>query len=112
MPDRDTRPSQPAAPPASEPPAADARELLGALPTLARVGWFGLGALAATTVTLVVMLRPWARPREHERAPPYEGFPFADNAGVCQEHVALATLRTSHEDAQASARRLARVLPP
>ena len=88
------------------------REVLWSLPALARVGWFALGALVATSATLVVVMRPWARGvREPERRLPYEGFPFADNAGVCQEYVALATLRTSHADAQAIAGRLATSVP-
>jgi hypothetical protein len=97
---------------ASLPPTGNGlREVMNAVPVLARVTWFTLGALVATTVTLLAVLRPWAHAPESERAPPYEGFPFADNAGVCQEYVALAALRTSHADAQSIVRRLATALP-
>jgi hypothetical protein len=98
-------------PPAPISAAPGERELLGAVPPLARVGWFALGALVASTVALLLVTRPWARAAGSESAPPYEIFPFADNAGVCQEYVALATLRTSHEDARATVQRLLPALP-
>src|SRR4051812_17776924 len=80
------------------------RDVLSAVAPLARAGWFALGCLVATTVTLAVVLRPWSRARHQDEASlPYETFPFADNAGVCQEYVALATVRTSHVDATAIA---------
>jgi hypothetical protein len=105
-----TEEREPTSPGASPPAGNGLREVLGSLPALARVGWFSLGALVATAVTLLATLHPWSRARE-ERALPYEGFPFADNAGVCQEYVALATLQTSHEDARAFVRRLVPALP-
>jgi hypothetical protein len=94
------------------PPADGVGEVLRAVPLLGRVGWFALGALVGGAVTLLAVLRPIGRSTSAERAPPYEGFPFADNAGVCQEHVALATLQTTQADAQAIAQRLAGSLPP
>lgn len=87
------------------------RDLVGAVPILARIGWFAFGAAIATTVTLLVLLRPWRHPHANESVLPYETFPFADNAGVCQEWVALASLQTSHEDAVATVRRITPSLP-
>src|SRR4051812_32613488 len=80
-------------------PANPAREVLGALPVLSRVVWFTLGALVATAVTLIAVTRPWTRARQSESALPYEIFPFTDNAGVCQEYVALANAQSTHEAA-------------
>jgi hypothetical protein len=87
------------------------RDVFGAVSTLGRIGWFALGALVATTITLIAMTRPWAHRRDNSPALPYEVFPFADNAGVCQEWVALASVQTSHDDAVAIVRRLAPQLP-
>lgn len=109
----DPTPQAPQSPDGSPNSGSDpAREVLSALPVLARVAWFALGALVATTLTVLAFLRPWSRARDAERAPPYEGFPFADNAGVCQEYVAMADVRTSIAGAQAIVRRLATQLPP
>lgn len=94
-------------------PGLLARNNSSALRVIARALWFALGALVATSVALVVLLRPFARHDAGQGAAlPYETFPFANNAGVCQEFVALATeLRTSHTDAADTARRLAGSLP-
>ena len=92
---------------ASEP----SREVFSAIPAVARAGWFAAGALVATAVALAVTLRPWTHSHQNDTSIPYEVFPFADNAGVCQEWVALAGLETSHDDAMAIVRRLIPVLP-
>ncbi len=89
-----------------------AREIFGAVPVLARLGWFSFGAAVATAITLLALLRPWRHERTAERALPYETFPFADNAGVCQEWVAMSSLQTSHDDAVATVRRITPSLPP
>lgn len=88
-----------------------AKEIFGALPMLARLGWFAFGAAVATTFTLLALLRPWHHEHASERALPYETFPFADNAGVCQEWVAMSSLQTSHADAVAIVRRITSLLP-
>lgn len=103
---RDARPSAP------PPTASGLREMLTSVQLLGRIAWFALGALCATAVTLGALRGPWGRRGGEDSAVPYEGFPFADNAGVCQEYVALATLRTSHADAQAITQRLVPALPP
>ncbi len=99
--------------PASQPPAnGELGEILGALPMLARLAWFAAGAVVAAAVTFLSFTHPWSRPRTDDRALPYEGFPFADNAGVCQEWVALgSSLRTSHADARAIVQRFISALP-
>lgn len=94
------------------PSASGVREVLTAVPVLARIAWFALGVVLGTIVTLLALLRPWNRAKQNDTALPYESFPFADNAGVCQEYVALARLRTSHEDARAIVQRLIPALPP
>ncbi|MEI8256439.1 MAG: hypothetical protein WCJ30_12265 [Deltaproteobacteria bacterium] len=90
---------------------AGAKEISGAVPALERLGRFSLGPAAATATTLLALLRPWRHERTAERALPYETFPFADNAGVCQEWVAMSSLQTSHEDAVATVRRITPSLP-
>ena len=87
------------------------RDLVSGVPVLARIAWFAFGAAVATTVVLLMLLKPWHRPRGGENALPYETFPFADNAGVCQEWVALANVQTSHSDAVAIVRRITPSLP-
>ena len=98
-------------PTAGTPPVNAAREVLGALPILSRVVWFALGALLATLVTLLAVAKPWARTRQNDVALPYEIFPFTDNAGVCQEYVAIASVQSSHEEAIATVRRVTPLLP-
>ena len=87
------------------------REVFAAIPALARAAWFAAGAVTAAAVALGFTLRPWNHSRAGDNATPYEVFPFADNAGVCQEWVALAGLQTSHDDALAIVRRVIPALP-
>jgi hypothetical protein len=86
-------------------------DVLGGVSVLSRLAWFAFGAAVATTITALVLLKPWHRPRTNESALPFETFPFADNAGVCQEWVAVANVQTSHADAVATVRRIAASLP-
>lgn len=87
-------------------------DVLGGVSVLARLAWFAFGAAVATTLTTLVLLKPWHKPRNNENALPFETFPFADNAGVCQEWVALANIQTSHADAVATVQRITPSLPP
>ena len=73
---------------------------------------FVLGAIVGVVVTLAATRTFSARQRVTPLRAGYEGLPLADNSGVCQEYVALATLRTTYTDALATARRLSSSLPP
>lgn len=73
---------------------------------------FVLGTIIGVVVTLGATRTFSARQRVTPLRAGYEGLPLADNSGVCQEYVALATLRTTYTDALATARRLSTELPP
>lgn len=79
---------------------------------LARATWFALGAIVGIGATVAVTraTRSNATTDVRPRAG-YESLPLADNSGVCQEFVAIASLRTTYADATATARRLSATLP-
>jgi hypothetical protein len=96
-----------------EPDRGDAptpREINAAASVLARSAWFALGVIIGIAATLVATRARAPRPEASARAT-YEALPLADNSGVCQEFVALSSLRTTYADALATARRIATALP-
>jgi hypothetical protein len=88
------------------------REIIAAAGVLARGVWFAVGVLVGIAATLVAT-RVGRSPRPEPSARgTYEALPLADNSGVCQEFVALSSLRTTYADALATARRIGPALPP
>lgn len=88
------------------------REVLAAAGVLARALWFALGVTCGVAGTVAVYRA--SRPREPAQpaqSARFEALPLADNSGVCQEFVAIGSLRTTYADASATARRLAATLP-
>ncbi len=92
--------------------APPAKEVLAAAGWLARAVWFALGVTVGIGGTTAVhrIHRPAQQPTTlHGNG--FEALPLADNSGVCQEFVAIASLRTTYADATATARRIATTLP-
>ncbi|MBL8683329.1 MAG: hypothetical protein JNK05_29445 [Myxococcales bacterium] len=97
-----------------ETPTAPAPKEVQAMASwLARATWFALGVTVGIAGTVAVnrATRTNAAIDPRPRAG-YESLPLADNSGVCQEFVAIASLRTTYADASATARRLSATLPP
>jgi hypothetical protein len=91
------------------PPAP--REVLAAAGWLARTTWFSLGVTVGVVAALVATRLTRAPRVETAQRAGYEALPLTDNSGVCQEFVAVASLRTTYADATATARRIAPTLP-
>ncbi len=96
-------------PESSEPPPP--REVLAAAGWLARGTWFSLGVTVGIVATLVATRASRAPRADTVDRGTYEALPLADNSGVCQEFVAVASLRTTYTDALATARRIGPALP-
>ncbi|MDP3276619.1 MAG: hypothetical protein Q8Q09_15585 [Deltaproteobacteria bacterium] len=82
------------------------QEVLGVATLLSRALWFALGVCLGVGATMLAM-RTRREPVSTPVSRGYEALPITDNSGVCQEYVALASLRTSYADAAATARRIA-----
>jgi|LNFM01.1.fsa_nt_gb hypothetical protein len=88
------------------------REVQAVATWLTRASWFALGVTVGIAGTVVVNRVTSARGvRDARPRAGYESLPLADNSGVCQEFVAIASLRTTYADATATARRLSATLP-
>ncbi|MFO0558261.1 MAG: hypothetical protein U0269_09590 [Polyangiales bacterium] len=88
------------------------REMLAAAGWLARGVWFVLGVTVGVGGTLVISrLNRAPTPPASARSNSFEALPLADNSGVCQEFVAIASLRTTYSDAMSTAQRIAPSLP-
>lgn len=109
---------EPEAPRSTPPPvSARAPEVLGSVSAVGRVAWLAIGLALGSGLTWLLTARPWVRNGDGganagASSAPYEGLPFADNAGVCQEYVALGGVRVPHAEARALAARLGPALPP
>lgn len=89
------------------------KEMLAAAGWLARGVWFVLGVTVGVAGTLVITrLNRAPTPPASLRGNSFEALPLADNSGVCQEFVAIASLRTTYSDAMSTAQRIAPSLPP
>lgn len=88
------------------------KEMLAAVGWLARGVWFVLGVTVGVGGTLAVSrYNRVAGPSPSMHTNSFEALPIADNSGVCQEYVAIASLRTTYADAMSTAQRIAPLLP-
>ncbi len=88
------------------------REVLAAAGWLARATWFALGVTVGVGGSVLVQRNSQRQTAQQSARPNgFETLPLADNSGVCQEFVAIGSLRTTYADAMATARRIGATLP-